>query len=182
MSRTNAGISTSEAASAAAISERQASYWAASGLLEPTVFDKAGSGNHRRYSIPDVLALAALGSMRTHGLSLQSLRQVKLFLNDLDGSEFKDVHRLLVYAPGSKRYPHDVALLQDSEIVSLLREPGQRIAPVVIDLGELDRQVRERLERIPQERRELTIEKAKQRAERKSAKIVQQRRSGEKAA
>ena len=182
MSRTNVGFSTAEATRAAGISERQGSYWAATGLLEPTVFYRAGQGNHSRYSISDTLALAALGAMRAHDVSLQALREVKRFLNDLDGSEFKDVHRLLCYAPGSKRYPRDVGLRSEREIVSLLREPGQRIAPVVVDLGELDRQVRERLERIPQERRERAIEKANQRAERKRAKSVQQRRSSERAA
>jgi len=181
-SRTNAGFSTTEVARATGLSHRKVAYWAATGLIAPSVLDPTGTGNHRRFSLPDVLAFAALGAMRAHDVSLQalrevlqSLREVKGYLNDLDGSEFKDVHRLLVYAPGSKRYPRDVALLKDSEIVSLLREPGQRIAPVVVDLGELDRQIRERLERIPHERKERAIEKEKRRAERKRAKSSPQR-------
>jgi len=182
MSRTNVGFSTLEAANAAAISERQASYWAASGLLAPTVFDKGGKGNHRRYSIPDVLALAALGAMRAHDVSLQALREVKRFLSSQGITEFQNIHRSLCYAPGSKRHPHDIALLKDSEIISLLREPGQLTALAVVDLGELDRQVRARLDRIPQERKDHEIEKENQRAERKRAKSVQQRRIAGRAA
>jgi len=177
MPKTNAGFSTPEVARATGLSHRKVAFWAATGLIAPSVLDPTGTGNHRRFSLPDVLAFAALGAMREQGLSLQSLRKVKRFLNDLDGSEFKDVHRLLVYAPGSKRYPNDVALRTNSEIVSLLREPGQRIAPVVVDLGELDRQVRARIERIPQERKERAIEKANQREQRKLARNSTQRRA-----
>jgi DNA-binding transcriptional MerR regulator len=139
-------------------------YWAATKLIAPSVFDSTGTGNHRRFSIPDVLVFAALGAMRAHGVSLQALREVKRFLNAHDGSEFKDVHRSLVYAPGSRRFPHDVALLNDSEIVSLLRVPGQKISPVVVDVGELFKEVRDRLDKIPSERKARDIEKKKQRA------------------
>ena len=182
MPRTNVGFSTREAAKCAGITQRMAAYWATTLLLVPSVLAPTGTGNFRRYSIPDVLALAALGAMRAHDLSLQALREVLIFLNDLEeGSAFQDVRGRLVYAPGGKR-GRDVALMQDAEIISMLREPGQYVSIAVVDLGELDRQVRERLGRVPQERKERKIEKANRRAERQRALSSTRRRIGERAA
>ena len=159
--RTNVGFSTLEVARATGLSQRRVAYAAATRLIVPSVFDKAGTGNHRRWNIPDTLALAAIGAMRDHGVSLQALRLVQRYLSSRPGSEFQNIHRRLVYAPGSGRYPYDIALLTDDEYESLLALPGQRIPVVAIDAGELFREVRDRLEKIRD------VRKVKQRAERK---------------
>jgi len=146
--RTNVGFSTREVALATGLSERRTAYAAATRLIVPSVFDKAGTGHHRRWSLPDTLALAAIGAMRDRGISLQSLRLVQRYLSSRPGSEFKNIHRRLVYAPGSGRFKYDIALLDDDEYESLLASPGQRIPVVAIDAGELFREVRARLEKI----------------------------------
>lgn len=167
MPRTNAGFSTLEVVKATGITQRCVAYWSATDLITPSVFNRSGQGHHRRFSIPDVLAFAALGRMRAHGLSLQALREVGNFLRSRDGSEFQDVHRKLCYAPGSRRYPHDIALLTDEEIISLLKEPGQSVCPAVVDTEELFREIRERLNEIHDARPTVAAAKKKRRAEHK---------------
>ncbi len=165
--RTNVGFSTLEVAKAVGISPRRVAYAAAARLIVPSVFDKAGTGNHRRFSIPDTLAFAAVAAMRDHGVSLQALRLVQRYLSSRLGSEFKNIHRRLVYAPGSGRYQYDIALLTDDEYESLLALPGQRIPVVAIDAGGLFEEVRARLEKIRTERKTEAPQKRKQRVEHK---------------
>jgi len=185
MLRITKGFSTREAAAAAGISERQARYLMAKGLMAPSIHRGVGHGNRSIWSGEDVHALAALATMRERGLSLQALGKVERVLNSRDGSAFQNIHSKLVFAPGSKSLPNDVALLEDSEIISLLVSPEQKIVPIVIDIHELFRQVSARLERIPQERKEREIEKAKRREQRKQRKLAEsstRRRIGERAA
>ena len=183
MAKNSAGFSTPEVAHAAGLSVRQVAYWTVARLVVPAVADPAGTGNHRRYSLPDVLAFSVLGAMREHGVSLQSLRVVQRYLRSQKGAQLQDLHARLVWAPGNKRYSRDVALIHsDSEIVSLLTEPGQRIAPVVVNVGELYQQVRERIEGIRSTRKAKVTEQTKQRAEAKRGTDVQRRRISERAA
>jgi DNA-binding transcriptional MerR regulator len=167
----NVGFSTPEVARATGLTDRQIGYWAKTGFCIPTVADTEGRGNHRRYDVRDVFTFAVLGELRHRGVSLQSLRQVQRYIRGRDGKAFPDVHARLVWAPGNRRFRHDVALVHtDAEIISLLTEPGQRIAPVVVDVAELYRQTRERIEEIRRSRKTKTAAKTKQKAGKASAK------------
>lgn len=176
----NIGFTSTQVVRATGLTLRIVNYWASSGFLVPSVANPSGRGNRRRFSIPDVYAYAVLGELRNRGVSLQSLRIVQGFLRECDGLELQDARARLVLAPGSRRYAQDVALVHsDSEIISLLTLPGQQIAPVVVDVGALLKQVTARLNEIRREREARIAASKKRRAEkeRNRAKRVRQRRA-----
>lgn len=155
----NVGFSSPELARAAGISLRQAKYWAATRLLVPSVADARGTGNHRRWSVRDVLTAATIAALRDRGIvSIQQLRRAAAFLAELGEGSLQDVHAKLVLAPGSRAIPNDLAIKSnDAEIVSLITAPGQRIIPAVVPVGALYAEVREHLERIRGERSERAL-------------------------
>ncbi len=154
MARSTVGFSTAEVARATRLTVRQIAYWVVTFFVVPSVANPRGRGNGRRYSILDVLAFAVLAAMREQGVSLQALRSAQRYLRNRSGRELQNVHAQLVWAPGNRRYRHDIALVHSkSEIESLLAVPGQQVSAVVVPVGEIFQQVRERLEEIRSERR-----------------------------
>lgn len=175
MARAKAGFSTPEAARGARLTARQVGYWAKTRLVIPSLVDAAGSGNHRRYGFRDVFALRVLSAFRERGLSLQALRRVQHYLKHREESELQDTASRLVFVPGRAR---DVLLARTpQEIVSLLEKPGQFVAPVVVDVSALYRDVAARVEGIAEARR---LKEEKRRAA--EAKPREVRAEGEKVA
>jgi len=154
VARSTVGFSAPEVARACGLSVRIVQRWVQSGLIRPSVCDEIGRGNYSRYDVRDVLAFSALAEMRKKGVSLQALRQAQRYLRSRKGRELQDVTAKLVWAPGDRRYRHDIALVNsETDIESLHRVPGQRIAPVTVPVGEIFQQVRERLHEIRSERK-----------------------------
>jgi len=172
----NIGFSTREISLATGLSERQLQYAVEAGLATPSVSFKAGTGNGWRWSLPDAFAIGVIATLRDRGISFQSLRLVQRYLSSRPGKDFKALSRRFVFAPGSRRFKYDIALLDADECESLLRSPGQRVTPTVVDAGELFAKVRSRLGKIRAERKPEPWKKREQRAETKSANDVQQRR------
>jgi DNA-binding transcriptional MerR regulator len=106
-------------------------YWARSGFLTPSVrAPKGGNKARRRYSFRDVVELTVVRKLRDVGFSLQALRQIQKILR-------RDYH-----APFAQAWlisdGHDVFELckKRTEIVSVLRRPGQLCLPtMVLDVG-----------------------------------------------
>jgi DNA-binding transcriptional MerR regulator len=73
-----------QAARLAQVSERQVSYWASTGVLEPSIlYDRERRPMRYLYSFEDVVRLRALGVVRNvHGLSLQQLRIAGSYLRE----------------------------------------------------------------------------------------------------
>jgi DNA-binding transcriptional MerR regulator len=166
MARSKAGFSTLEAAFAARLSHRQVGYWARTRLVIPSIVDAAGTGNHRRFNLRDITTLRVLAAFRQRGLSLQALRQVQHYLRNREASELQDVHARLVFAPGRVR---EVLLVKSAEeIVSLLEAPGQVVAPVVVDVSAIFRDVAARVSDLEEMRRA----KAAKCSARKVARVV----------
>jgi DNA-binding transcriptional MerR regulator len=120
-----------EACALSGIAYKRLDYWSRSGFITPSVVTpEAGNKARRRYSFRNLVELTVARKLRDIGFSLQALRRV---------------HDLL-----QKRYPapfaqawlisdgHDIFALseKETEILSLLRHPGQSCLPLaVLDLG-----------------------------------------------
>lgn len=165
MARTSRGFSSLEVAAATGLTLRQVQYWVLIGFVLPSVYSRRGRGNHDRFNLLDVLTFRILAAMRSRGVSLQALRQVQRYLQ---GRDLQSVYTRLVWAPGNRRYRHDIALIHsESEMESLLASPGQLIEPVTVDVQQLFREARDRLKEIREERPAIAAAKKKRRAEHK---------------
>ena len=76
-------FSLEQAARLAGVSERQASYWAWQGVLQPSIlYDRTRRPTRYLYSFQDVVGLRVIGLLRNrYGLSLQMLRKAGKQLN-----------------------------------------------------------------------------------------------------
>jgi DNA-binding transcriptional MerR regulator len=131
-----AGFSSTAAADLAKITYRQLDHWATTGLVAPSLAPaRPGTGNRRRYSFTDVVVMRTAGELRRAGVSLQSIRKVAGELMRLgEGTELSQA-RLIVDG-------NDVVVLVDeTTALSVLREPGQGVLRLVLDLGGVVREL-----------------------------------------
>jgi DNA-binding transcriptional MerR regulator len=75
--------STIEVAHMSGFSVRQIAYWAQQGIIVPSVQQAHGSGTRRRYSFDDLLQLRFIRQLRSHGWSLQKIREAIARLRDI---------------------------------------------------------------------------------------------------
>ena len=123
-------------------SQRQLTYWDATGLLRPSA---KGTG-HRRYTFPDVVAAKTIIALRRRGCSLQQIRKAVEHLR--------------------KRYPHDMkpdvlaslTLLTDGKTVYMLTDARQIMAVVskqtvwwIVNVGKLILEARKAMQTLPLE-------------------------------
>jgi len=123
-------------------SQRQLTYWAATGLLKPSGKDTG----HRRYTFPDVVAAKTIITLRQQGCSLQKIRKAVQHLR--------------------RRYPHDagpdvlasLTLLTDGKTVYVLTD-AQRVMEVVskqtvwwvVNVGKLILEAQDAMQTLPLE-------------------------------
>jgi len=175
MARTSRGFSSLEVSAVTGLTLRQIQYWVLIGFVLPSIYFKRGRGNHNRYNLLDVLTFRILATLRSKGVSLQALRSVQRYLQ---GRDLQSVYTRLVWAPGNRRYRHDIALIHsESEMESLLASPGQLIDPVCVDVQQLFREARARLEEIRDGRPAIAAAKKKRRSEMNHAKGGSRRKS-----
>jgi len=62
------------------VSGRQVDYWAATGVVRPSVQAAAGKGSRRVYSFQDLVALKMAKRLKDEGISLQKIRKALAFL------------------------------------------------------------------------------------------------------
>lgn len=94
--------------------------WDRSGFISPSVASGGGgTGNRRRYSFPDIIALRVARRLRDQGISLQALRKVSKYLREKEGVDNPFAQRYLAV------YGADVVMVRKDEVVSVLNTPGQ---------------------------------------------------------
>ena len=123
-------------------SQRQLTYWDATGLLKPSAKDTG----HRRYTFPDVVAAKTIIALRQKGCSLQQIRKAVEHLR--------------------KRYPTDVrpevlaslTLLTDGRTVYMLTDAQQVMDVVskqtvwwIVNVGKLILEARQAMQTLPLE-------------------------------
>ncbi len=117
---------------------RTLDYWAKSGFVAPSVAPSRGKGSQRRYSFGDLVALRVATLLRGQGISLQQLRKVVARLR-ARGYE-TPLSQVYLVSDGL-----DVFERQGDELLSLLHRPGQGAFLWVLNLGEVERELRREL-------------------------------------
>jgi DNA-binding transcriptional MerR regulator len=94
--------------------------WDRTGFISPTVTGGGvGTGNRRKYSFSDIVALRVAKRLRNEGISLQALRRVSKYLRDMEKVDNPFAERYLAV------HGTDVVMVRKDEVVSVLNSPGQ---------------------------------------------------------
>ena len=124
-------FSAGEACRLSGVAYKRLDYWARSGFITPTVVTpEDGNKARRRYSFRNLVALTVARKLRDIGFSLQALRRIHDLLHTSYPVPFAQAWLI---SDG-----HDIFELSETEteILSLLRHPGQSCLPLtVLDLG-----------------------------------------------
>ncbi len=109
--------------------------WERSGLLRPSIESGGrGTGNRRKYSFSDLVALRVIRRLRAEGISVKALKKVAKHLREREGVENPFSGRMLAVSG------KDVVMVSPEEVVSVLKKPGQHYLLLKLDLcGEAKR-------------------------------------------
>lgn len=127
---------------AAGVTYRQLDYWARTGLVEPSVRNPSGSGNHRLYSFRDILVLKVVKRLLDTGVSLQQIRIAVAALRD---HGVDDLATITLMSDGASVYE----CTSDDQVIDLMRG-GQGVFGIA--LGSVWREVEGSLSELPSER------------------------------
>ncbi len=139
------GYGAGEAAGLAGLKYATLAYWDRSGFLRPSIAGArgAGKGRGRVYSFRDLVALRTAHELRKQGISLQSIRAVVKYLQG-HGMESPLAEAKLIVPPKSR----EVFVVRDPErLWSALREPGQGVMRMVVEIGQVEQELRRHLSR-----------------------------------
>ena len=124
---------------AAGVTYRQLDYWARTGLVEPSVRNPSGSGNHRLYNFGDILVLKVVKRLLDTGVSLQQIRVAVAALRDRG---IEDLSRITLMSDGATVYE----CTSDDQVIDLMRG-GQGVFGIA--LGSVWREVEGSLAQLP---------------------------------
>jgi DNA-binding transcriptional MerR regulator len=105
--------------------------WAKNGLIPPSIAAGVGSGSERVYSFSDLVALKVAFELRKSGVTTSSLQKAVEFLRRNEHME-KPLSEARLVVSG-----HDVAIVRQGELASVLSKPGQGYLRFVVDLPEM---------------------------------------------
>jgi DNA-binding transcriptional MerR regulator len=105
--------------------------WAKNGLVPPSVASARGTGSERVYSFSDLIALKVAFELRKSGVTTPSLKKVVNFLRQTEHMH-KPLSEARLVVSG-----HDVAMVCEGELVSVLSRPGQGYLSFVVDLPQM---------------------------------------------
>ena len=105
--------------------------WAKNGLVEPSVAPGTGTGSERVYSFTDLVALRVAFELRKSGVTTSALKKIVKFLRQNEQMD-KPLSQARLVVRG-----HDVAIVREGELVSVLSKPGQGYLSFVVDLPQL---------------------------------------------
>jgi DNA-binding transcriptional MerR regulator len=123
---------------------RQIDYWTNAGLITPSIDQgrrgKVGGYTRRYWSLQDLVGMRAIITLRNAGISLQALRKVAQFIQELGGS-FSNTYLI---ASGD-----DVFIRHsDDLLISALKRPGQQTMAIIFDLGTAENEVKAAIEKL----------------------------------
>lgn len=109
--------------------------WDRSGFFRPSLAPGGkGTGNRRKYSFADIVAVRVVKKLRDEGIGLRALRKVAAKVREFEKVENPFAERYLAVRG------KDVVLIRGDEVVSVLSAPGQYTLFLHLDLGaEADR-------------------------------------------
>lgn len=114
--------------------------WDKSGFLRPALSRGGkGTGNRRKYSFADIVALRVIKKLRLEGVSLRALRKVAKYLREREGLENPFAQRVLAVSGP------DVVMVSPEEVVSVLKRPGQHYLLLKLDIEDEARRLTEEI-------------------------------------
>lgn len=118
------------------ITARQLQYWDETGFISPSIFVASiRKRKPRRYSYVDLVAIRAVVKLRRMEISLQTLRKVNERMRD-----YKDASFANTYLVGNM--VADVVIQTGDEIVSMLRNPGQVQFAWMLNISDVEQEVK----------------------------------------
>jgi DNA-binding transcriptional MerR regulator len=105
--------------------------WAKKKLVAPSLSPGAGTGNERVYSFNDLIALKVALELRKSGVTTSSIKKVVDYLRHNEHLE-KPLSEARLVVSG-----HDVAIVREGELMSVLSKPGQGYLRFVIDIPQV---------------------------------------------
>lgn len=116
-------------------------FWAQTGFIKPSLKESTGTGNHRLYSLEDVVRLRVAGKLREEGVPLQKLRWIVNYLKNEKDLE-KPLAEAVLVVSGD-----DVEMITpDGLAESVLRHPGQ--LTLVLDVEETRKEIEKKTEEL----------------------------------
>jgi len=104
--------------------------WDKSGFLAPSLIKGGrGTGNRRRYSFDDLVALRVARRLRDEGVSLGALRKIARYLKKTEEAQNPLASSYLALQG------RDVVMIRGEEVVSVLAKPGQYTLLLKLDLA-----------------------------------------------
>jgi DNA-binding transcriptional MerR regulator len=136
----SAGFGAGEVQRFTGISRITLHVWDKSGFLRPALSRGGkGTGNRRKYSFADIVALRVIKKLRLEGVSLRALKKVAKYLREREGVENPFAQRVLA-VNGS-----DVVMVSPEEVVSVLKKPGQHYLLLKLDIEDEARRLTEEI-------------------------------------
>lgn len=105
--------------------------WAKNGLIRPSIAPGTGTGSERIYSFIDLVSLKVAFELRKSGVKTSSLKKVIEFLHKNEHIE-RPLSEARLVVTG-----HDVAIVREGGLVSVLSKPGQGYLSFVVDLPQI---------------------------------------------
>lgn len=104
--------------------------WDHSGFLSPSVSGGGrGTGNRRKYSFNDLVAIRVIHRLRGEGVTLKALRKIAKYMRQIEKVQNPFAERYLAMAG------RDVVMVRGEESISLLKNPGQYSLFLRLDLA-----------------------------------------------
>jgi DNA-binding transcriptional MerR regulator len=141
---TQQAFSSKQACQLTGVSARQIVHWDQEGVVKPSVRPAAGRGTRRLYSYRDLLAIKVVKDLRDQEISLQRIRRCVAYLR----KHLPDVSQPLNYCTlvsvGDELY-----LARDSKtLMTTIEGPGQLASRVLLRVGKLDSELRDKVIRL----------------------------------
>ena len=121
---------------------RTVQYWTKSGLITPSVREGSGRGNHRVYSLVDVIQAKVIRKLRKQGVSLQKLRKISDYLRGVEELEnpFTGAHFI---TDGENVFK----VVEEDKVIEVLT--GQMTLPgFVVNLHETVQETKEKAQKL----------------------------------
>lgn len=134
------GFRASEVIKITGLTQRQLDHWDRTNFIKPSIASADGRGKARFYSFTDLVQLRVAKELRSAGISLQSLREIMEYLQNVKGFDKPlSENRLIVKGK-------DVVMVKNQEeLISALNFPGQGVLHIILDLSDVVEDVNESL-------------------------------------
>jgi DNA-binding transcriptional MerR regulator len=130
-----AGYGAGAAARIVGLKLRTVQRWADQGLVPPSLKEAHGKGYRDSFSFTDLVALKTAARLKEKGLSLQAIKRALAFLRQYDSAA--SLANRCIVSDGA-----DIFEKSGQEVRSLLRKPGQTVFTWVLDLGEIQQEIK----------------------------------------